>query len=138
MVIKEAMRVEPTVPTTLRYVVEDTNVGGYLLKGGWFVLLPFYLIHHDDRWWDAPEVFNPERFTDENEAKIPKYAYIPFGGGPRVCIGNHFALMEAHLLLAQLTSHYRLELLPDADVKQERYITTRALTGLPMKLVKRR
>lgn len=137
MVIKEAMRIEPTVPTTLRYVVEDTEIGDYELKGGWFVLLPFYLIHHDERWWDAPEVFNPERFTEENEAKIPKYAYVPFGGGPRVCIGNHFALMEAQLLLAQLTGQYRLELLPDAEVKQERYITTRALDGLPMRLVKR-
>jgi len=137
-VIKETMRIEPTVSGFPRYITEDTELGGMRLKAHSMVLLPIYILHHDPRWWSDPETFDPDHFTAENEAKIPKYAYLPFGGGPRICIGNHFALMEAQLLLAIIVGHYELHLQPGTDMTPLRQITSIPSHGMPMQLKKRR
>ena len=137
MVIKETMRVEPVVSAIPRNVMVDTELGGYQLKGGSIAFLSPYILHHDPRWWVEPEKFDPTRFSAENEPNIPKYAYLPFGGGPRVCIGNHFALMEAQILLAIFASRYTLSLVPGTDVKPLRQITTSPQGGLPMRLERR-
>lgn len=137
MVIKETMRIEPIVPMLSRVVLTDTELGGYQLKAGSFVLVAPYVLHRDPRRWAAPEVFDPQRFSPENEPKIEKYGYIPFGAGPRICVGNHFALMEAQILLAQVVSRYRLHLAPGTKVEPLRQVTTSPKYGLPM-LVERR
>jgi cytochrome P450 len=137
MVIKETMRLEPTVAIFPRYVPEDTALGEYQIKGDSIVLLPPYVLHHDPRWWSQPDQYDPTRFSAENEPNIPKYAYLPFGGGPRICIGNHFALMEAHILLALLVSHYRLHLASEKHIEPVRQVTTSPEGGLHMRLEKR-
>lgn len=138
MVIKEAMRAEPVVAALVRVVTEDTELGGYQIEKGTLVMMPIYLVHHDPRWWAAPDRFDPERFSVANEPEIHKFAYLPFGGGPRVCIGNHFSLMESQLLLAMIASRYDLTHAPGHDVVPTRQITTSPKTGLWMKLKARR
>jgi cytochrome P450 len=134
MVIKETMRIEPTVAAFPRQVMKDTELGGYQIKGNGVALIPPYILHHDSRWWSQPEQFDPTRFSAENEPNIPKYVYLPFGDGPRVCIGNHFALMEAQILLAIFAGRYKLSLVPGTEVKPLRQITTSPIGGLPMRL----
>ena len=131
------MRIEPTVSAIPRYITEDVELDGMLLKAHSAVLLPIYTLHHDPRWWSDPERFDPTRFSAENEEKIPKYVYMPFGGGPRICIGNNFAMMEAHLLLAIIAGHYDLHLETGTDVSPVRQITTMPQHGLSMRLHQR-
>ncbi len=110
MVVKEAMRLYPPTYFFPREVAEDFELGGYLMRPGDIIHLVPYVTHRDSRWWDEPEMFRPERFTPEAEAARPDYAYFPFGGGPRVCIGNSFAMMEMQLILAAIAQRYRLRL----------------------------
>jgi cytochrome P450 len=137
MLIKETLRIEPTVAAIPRIVAEDTMLQGYLLKANSAILVSPHLLHHDSRFWENPEAFQPERFSEENEAKIPKYAYLPFGGGPRICIGNHFALMEAQILLALIASRYKLSLNPRTNIKPLRQVTSSPEGGLSMRVEQR-
>jgi cytochrome P450 len=137
MVIKDAMRLEPTVAIIPRTLTAATELGGYRLQGNSVVFLSPYLLHRDRRWWARPERFDPLRFSAENEPGIPKYAYLPFGGGPRICLGNQFSLMEAQILLALIASRYRLSLAPGARVVPLRQVTTSPLHGLPMRVHRR-
>jgi cytochrome P450 len=136
MVLKEAMRIEPAVSSFPRTILEDTELGGYRLEKDSSVFIPTYQVHHDERWWSDPFKFEPERFTPEEEAKRHKYAYFPFGGGPRICIGNHFAMMEGHILLATIASQFKLTLTHD-DVQPIRLITTFPKHKLMMKVEQR-
>jgi cytochrome P450 len=137
MVLKEAMRIEPVVSVIPRMILQDVILGGYQLKAGSLVLLPVYVVHHDERWWSDPYTFNPERFSAEEEAKQHKYAYMPFGGGPRVCIGNHFAMMEAHIILATIASRFKLTRATQGIPEPIRLITTFPKDGLMMKIEER-
>jgi cytochrome P450 len=132
MVIKETMRIEPTVAIIPRALIEDIELGGYLLEKDSVVFIPPYIVHHDSRWWSNPKQFDPARFSEANESNIPKYAYLPFGGGPRICIGNHFSLMEAHILLAMMVSRYQLRLTQHAKIIPLRQVTTVPKYGMPM------
>ena len=132
MVIKETMRIEPTVAIIPRALLEDVELGGYRLEKGSVVFIPPYVVHRDPRWWTDPEKFDPSRFSEVNEPDIPKYAYLPFGGGPRICIGNHFSLMEAQILLAMIVSRYRVHHASDAKIVPLRQVTTFPKDGLPM------
>ncbi|MCA9971567.1 MAG: cytochrome P450, partial [Anaerolineales bacterium] len=87
--------------------------------------------------WPAPARFDPERFTPENEKQIPRYAYMPFGGGPRVCIGNSFALMEAHLILATLAQRFCFRLAGETAVATNPQVTMSPRGGLPVRVVAR-
>jgi cytochrome P450 len=133
-VIKESMRIYPPAWIVGREAIEDVEIGGYFVPKGSQFNLVFYFAHHDPRWWDEPEAFRPERFSPENEAKLNKRAYTPFGGGPRICIGNSFAMMEAKLLLATIASRYRLSLAPGHKVEMNPMITLNPKGGLPMTL----
>jgi cytochrome P450 len=137
MVIKETMRIQPTVAIIPRAIPHDTELGGYQLQAGSVAVLSPYVMHHDPSVWANPDTFDPTRFSAENEPHIPKYVYMPFGGGPRICIGNHFALMEAQILLALLASRYELLLAPDARVEPLRQVTTSPRFGMPMRLARR-
>ncbi|HEY4119621.1 MAG TPA: cytochrome P450 [Byssovorax sp.] len=118
-VIKESMRLRPPVFIVARRAREDTTIGGYPIPKGSEVVLWTYLTHHDARWFPEPEAFRPSRFAPEAEAKLPKLAFVPFGAGPRACIGKMFAMIEARLLLATLVQRVRFELpagAPDVQV----------------------
>lgn len=137
-VIKEAMRMYPPVPSLARVATEDTTVGGYPVAKGAEVILWLYLTHHDPRFYPDPSRFLPERFTKENEAKLPKAAYLPFGAGPRACIGKSFAMMEAQLLLALMLQRFRFALVPGQAIVVAPRVTLKPKNGLRMRLSARR
>ncbi len=132
MVIKEAMRLYPPVWSFARQTIEALQVGGYVIPKGSQVFVYPYIMHRDPRFWKNPEQFDPQRFSPENEQQQHRYAYFPFGGGPRICIGNNFALMEAQLVLATVAARYRLRLAPDQQVEPEAVITLRPRYGMRM------
>lgn len=134
MVVKEAMRLYPPAWATTREAIKDVTIGGYTIKKGTTVILAPWTLHRDPRWFADPHRFDPERFKPENESNIPKYAYIPFGGGPRVCIGNAFAMMEARLILATIAQRYQLALDPGQVVEPERVFTLRSKYGMKMQV----
>jgi cytochrome P450 len=134
MVIKESMRILPPVWGFSREAREDVQIGGWDVPKGASVNLPVFLTHRNAQWWPDPLRFDPERFSPTNEATIKKAAYMPFGGGPRVCIGNSFAMMEARLLLATIASRYTLHLAPGQRVGYKPLITLVPDGGLPMTL----
>ncbi len=137
LVIKEAMRLYPPAYTFGRAAREDVQIGDYLLPAGSMLTIFNYFTQRDARFWDAPDEFRPERFSEENEAQHHKYAYVPFGGGPRVCIGNSFAMMEARLLLATIAQRYTLRLAPNYKIALDPLITLRPKGGLPMLIAER-
>lgn len=136
-VLKESMRMYPPVPSMARLASEDTTIGGYDVPKGSEIILWVYMTHHDPRFYPEPDRFLPDRFLPENEAKLPKAAYIPFGAGPRACIGKAFAMVEAQLLLALLVQRFRFALVPGQKIKVQPRVTLRPKNGLKMKLHER-
>ena len=133
-IIKESMRLFPPAPGVIREAVEPVELGGYMIQPGKILSVAIYSMHHDARYFEDPSEFKPERFSKENEASIPRYAYIPFSSGPRVCIGNSFAMMEARLVLATIAQQVCFSLAPGQVVKGETLITLRPKGGLPMRI----
>ena len=135
-VVKESMRLYPPAYTIGREAIEDTQVGEYEVPKGTTVFMSQWVVHHDNRWFDEPERFAPERWTEELERTRPKYAYFPFGGGPRVCIGNGFAMIETTLLVAAIAQRYRFRLARDEPVVPWAAVTLRPRHGIPVVLSK--
>jgi cytochrome P450 len=108
-VIKEAMRLYPPAYIVGRRPIEDMTIGGNSVRAGTNVLMSQWVVHRDGRWYDRPQAFDPDRWADGRTAGLPKYAYFPFGGGPRGCIGNTFATFEATLILAMIAQRFHLE-----------------------------
>lgn len=129
-VITESMRLYPPAWGLARIVVEDHELGGYPLRKGMGVAMAQWVVHRDTRWYDTPEQFRPERWEGDFAKRIPRFAYFPFGGGPRQCIGNSFALMEATLILATIAQKFRLSLVPDHPVVPLASITLRPRFGV--------
>lgn len=137
-VVKEAMRLYPPAFGFSRLAVRDTELGGYPIPAGTEIQAFNYTTHRDPRWWTDPDTFRPERFAPEHAEPNTRYAYLPFGGGPRICIGIGFAQMEAHLMTALIAARYRLRLSPGQIVTPEPLLTLRPEGGhLPM-IVERR
>jgi cytochrome P450 len=137
-VVKEAMRLYPPVPSIGREAVNDCEIGGYHLPRGSQLALLQWLVHRDPRWYDEPEVFRPERWDNDLARRLPRCAYFPFGDGPRVCIGNQFAMMEAILILAMGAGRYRLELVPGYALDLLPSVTLRPKGGIQMVVHERR
>ena len=133
-VVKEGMRLYPPAWSLSRQIIKgaEVEIGGYAIPYGASLVVSSYVTHRDSRWFPDPERFDPERFTPENEKALPRYAYFPFGGGPRICIGNSFAMMEAKLILATIVQHHRLSLVPGHSVAAEPLITLRPKYGMKM------
>ncbi|HKO97664.1 MAG TPA: cytochrome P450 [Pyrinomonadaceae bacterium] len=112
MIAKESMRLYPPAYGLGREAIEDCEIGGYLVPRGSQVFAFSWAMHRDPRYFDDPESFRPERWTEDFSNSLPKYAYFPFGGGPRICVGNYFAMMEAVLLLATIGQRFRFDLAP--------------------------
>ncbi len=131
-IIKESMRLYPPAWAIGREATEDFEIGGYPIRKGTQLLISQWVLHRDPRWFDDPETFRPERWDNDLARKLPKGVYIPFGDGPRVCIGNHFAMMEAILLLATLAQRHRLETAPGETMTLTPSITLRPRSGTRM------
>lgn len=137
MVIKESMRLYPPAWRVGREALEDCEVGGYPIPKGAQVVMSQWLMHRDGRYFDEPLRFRPERWEGDLAKRIPKFAYFPFGGGPRRCIGDSFAMMEATLLLAGIAREYRLHRVPDQTIDLWPSITLRPRHGMKMTLERR-
>jgi cytochrome P450 len=131
------MRLYPPAFAFGRVAIRPVTIGGFELPTGTIILVSQYAIHRRPHYFPDPERFDPERFTLEAEQRLPRYAYIPFGGGPRICIGNHFALMEGHLVLATLAQRVCFSLTAGQRIEPEPLVTLRPRYGIRM-MVKRR
>lgn len=129
-IVKETMRLLPPVWAIGRQLLEDLELRGFLLPKGSQLALCQWLVHHDARWFPDPEAFDPERWLEAGAKSLPRFAYFPFGGGPRQCIGNRFALTEAILILAMVTQRYRLDVAPGHPIALEPLITLRPRHGI--------
>jgi cytochrome P450 len=129
-VITESMRLYPPAWGMARVAIEDVEIGGYPIPKGCGVSLAQWVVHRDPRWFDAPEQFRPERWEGDLLKRLPRFAYFPFGGGPRQCIGNNFAVMEATLLLATIALKFRVRLVPGHQVVPMPSITLRPRFGI--------
>ncbi|MFN2545146.1 MAG: cytochrome P450 [Actinomycetota bacterium] len=129
-VLSEAMRLFPPAWMIGRQAIADLELCGYDVPKGTILLTPPFLVHRDPRWWPEPRRFDPERFSQEEEAKRPRYAYFPFGGGPRLCIGESFAWMEGELLLATIAQRWRPRLLPGQPAGLQPQVTLRPKGGM--------
>lgn len=137
-VVTESLRVMPTVWLLGRDVVEPVKIGGYHAPKGVTLWMSQWVIQRDSRWFDDPERFLPDRWADGLAKRLPRYAYFPFGGGPRICIGDQFAKMEAVLLLATIARRFRPRVAPGTVVTPEPTMTLRPENGLPVVLEARR
>jgi cytochrome P450 len=137
MVVRESMRLYPPAPGFAREPIEDVRIGGYVVPRGSLITVNTYALHRDRRFFDAPERFDPERFSAGWEERIPRYAFLPFGGGPRVCIGNGFAMMEARLIVATVAQRWRLSLEPGQEIVPAQLVTVRPKNGMRMRAERR-
>jgi cytochrome P450 len=134
-VIDESMRLFPPAWITSRDAAADDEIAGHPVRKGTTVHIPIWTIHRSPRYWDRPLEFDPGRFAPESAAKLYKGAYLPFGAGPRQCIGNTFALAEATLILAQVVRRVSLRLRPGHRVEPDPVLTLNVRSGLPMTAV---
>jgi cytochrome P450 len=137
MVVREAMRLYPSAPGVAREPIVDVTIGGYTVPKGSLVTVNSYALHRDPRFFPNPDRFEPERFAPGWEDRVPRYAYLPFGGGPRVCIGNGFAMMEARLIVATIAQRWRLVLEPGQTIVPIQLVTVRPRGGIRMTVTRR-
>jgi cytochrome P450 len=130
MVLAESMRLYPPAWAMGRQATEEIEIGPYRVPKGTFFFFSQYIVQRDPAWFPEPLAFRPERHTAEAKAARPKFAYFPFGGGGRQCIGESFAWMEAILVLATLAQRWRMELAPDQRIELQPKITLRPMYGV--------
>jgi cytochrome P450 len=131
MIALESMRLYPPAYVIGREALVDCAIGGYAVPRGTTLLLPQWVVQRDPRFYDEPEKFRPERWGEERVKTMPKFAYFPFGGGPRVCIGQQFAMMEMVMILATIAQKFRFRLQPGASVTPVPTFTLRPVPGIP-------
>ena len=131
-VFQEAMRLYPSIWIMERNVLENDMIGGYHIPAGSALEISPFVTHRHPDFWENPESFDPDRFTSQRSASRPQYAYLPFGGGQRLCIGSHLAMLEAQVIVARVLQRFRLELVPSCVVTPMPGITLRLRHGLLM------
>jgi cytochrome P450 len=136
-IVKEAMRLYPPVWAIVRTAVQDTEIGGYVLPANSTVIMSQWVTHRDDRFYDEPEQFRPERWVEEGRKPAPRFSYFPFGGGPRICIGASFAMTEAILVLATITQCWKLRLVSERAPEPIPGITLRPRNGISVRVSRR-
>jgi len=134
MVVEESMRLYPPAWAISRNAIADDEIGGYRIPRKTSVIICSFITHRHPAFWEAPERFDPERFSPARSEGRPNFAYLPFGGGPRICIGNGFAMTEAQLVIATVAQRYRLGLAPGHPVELHPLITLRPRHGMRMTL----
>lgn len=137
MVLSESMRIFPPAWMVARRALGPFALGGHEFPAETLVLTSPYLVHRDARWWPDPLRFDPERWEGEPPADRPRFAWFPFGGGARMCIGEHFAWLEGILVLATIAREWRFTLEPDAQVRPQATITLRPRGGIAMRARRR-
>ncbi len=137
-VLTESLRLYPTAWGMARLATEEHEIAGYPVHPGYGVAFAQWVVHRDPRWYDAPLEFRPERWENGLAKRLPRFAYFPFGGGPRQCIGNTFALMEAGVVLATIGQKFRFRLVPGHKVTPLASITLRPKDGIQVKLEMRK
>lgn len=137
MVIEESMRLYPPFCVISRKAIADDELQGYHIPANSVIFVSPYATQHDPEFWPDPERFDPERFTPERVANRPHYAYFPFAGGPRMCIGSNFSMMEAQLVVATIAQRYQLRMVPGHPVEPQMKVTLRPKYGLLMTLHER-
>jgi len=135
-VIEESMRLYPPAWITDRTAIADDEYQGISIPAGTMIVPYIYGAHHDPGYWEDPEVFQPKRFASEKRKQQVPFSYLPFGGGPRLCIGNNFAMMEMQLILASMVRRYTFELPKDHNPEVEALITLRPRYGMKLKMKK--
>ncbi len=133
-VVKESLRLYPPAWSISREALEDDEVGGWPVRAGSMMVLNPWTTHRDPRFFEEPEAFRPQRWADGLEQRLPRFAWFPFGGGPRLCIGVGFALMEARLVLATLARRFRFERVSEEPVALLPSITLRPKHGVEVRL----
>jgi cytochrome P450 len=136
-VFTEALRLYPPAWIIIRQPIRDLEIGGFKIPKGSTVVMSPFVIHHDPRYYPHPEKFDPDRWTPEMEAILPRYAFFPFGGGQRLCIGEPMAWMEGILILAGIGKNWKLRHLPNHPVALDPKITLRPKDGMMMRLEKK-
>lgn len=129
-VIQEALRLYPPVWLLSRRAVGADELGEFDVPAGTLVCVSPYILHRDERFWEEPERFDPDRFTEQRSTDRPDYAYIPFSGGPRHCVGRHLAMLEAQLVLATIRQRVRIELVHGHPIEPEALVTLRPRYGV--------
>jgi cytochrome P450 len=137
MIVREAIRLFPPAPFFARQPIEDVTVGEWEIPKGSLIVVSVYALQRDRRFFPEPEQFNPDRFAAGWEERISRFAYLPFGGGPRVCIGNGFAMMEARLVLATVAQRCKLLLESNAEIAPKQLVTLRPSHAVRMRVEKR-
>jgi cytochrome P450 len=135
-VVSESIRLRPPAWAIGRSAVADHRANDVPIRAGSIVVVSPWLLHHDPRWWPEPEAFRPERWLTDATQR-PRHAFIPFGGGPRVCIGEPFARLEAAMLLATIARNWRFASRSDRVPEMQAVITLRPRGGLPMVTIRR-
>lgn len=136
-IIREAMRLYPPIWAMGRSVISDCEIGGYPIAAGSNVVVSQYIVHRDPRWFDKPEIFKPDRWANDLAKRLPPFAYFPFGGGSRICIGRAFAMMEAVLVLATLAQQFHPELISDQPPEPWPAFTLRPKHSIKVRLQQR-
>ena len=131
-VVKETMRLYPPAWGLGRTALKECEIGGYRVPAGANVVMSQWVMHRDPRFYSSPENFDPDRWSPAASQLLPRFAYFPFGGGPRLCIGASFAMLEATLLLATIAQHWRMQTVPDQTVVPVPSITLRPRNGIRM------
>lgn len=137
LVMKESMRLYPPAYVIARSALRDTSVGGFPIRNGDLVMIAPWLLHRDPRLFEDPLRFDPDRFLPEREAALPRFAYMPFGGGRRICIGNQFALMEGQIILSTIARHVSMELTSRRPPGLQPFITLRPKNGVQVRIGRR-
>jgi cytochrome P450 len=137
MVIEEAMRLYPPVPFLSRAAIGPDRLGDADVRRRSLVVVAPWVVHRHRLLWEEPDLFEPERFAPNRRALVPRFGYLPFGAGPRICIGAGFAMQEALVALAMIVQRFRFRLVADAAVEPVAWITLRPSHGLPMRLERR-
>jgi len=129
-VMKESMRLYPPAFVMARSALRDTSIGGFKVRKDEIVLIAPWLLHRDPRLFEDPLRFDPDRFLPDREAALPRFAYMPFGGGKRICIGNQFALMEGQIILSTIAPHVSMDLISQRPIDLQPFITLRPKGGV--------
>jgi cytochrome P450 len=137
-VLEETLRMYPVVWLVDREPVEDDEFSGIKIKKGEDIAAFIYGLHHNSKYWKDPETFDPERFNSENKKEHVPYSYLPFGGGPRVCIGKNFAIMEMQFMLAMLIRRYKFTLSPGQKIGFKPLLTLSPTNGIKVRVQKRK
>jgi len=133
-VISESLRLYPPAFIMFRKTAKDVELDGYRIPKGTRITIPQFHVHTDERWYEVPETFDPDRWTDEFEDSLPDYAYFPFGGGPRHCVGMRFAMLELKTILPTIAQRVEFELLSDPEPELEMATTLRPAEDIRMRV----